>query len=100
MIGVGFTFISFGLVRAIFSPPFWLIHRLVPKGVIVKYGEREGADEIGMMGDEIENGEASCERVFTVGGVVEFWEGSFVCGKRTDSGSPAFVKRVEGNGLY
>jgi hypothetical protein len=63
-------------------------------------GERGGADEIGMMGDENEDGEMSCERVFTVGEVVEFWEGAFVCGKRSDSGSPAFVKRVEGNGLY
>ena len=63
-------------------------------------GERGGADEIGMIGDENEDGEMSCERVFTVGEVVEFWEGAFVCGKRSDSGSPAFVKRVEGNGLY
>jgi hypothetical protein len=63
-------------------------------------GERGGADEIGMMGDENEDGEMSFERVFTVGEVVEFWEGVFVCGKRSDSGSPAFVKRAEGNGLY
>ena len=40
-------------------------------------GERGGADEIGMMGDENEDGEMSCERVFTVGEVVEFWEGAF-----------------------
>ena len=57
-------------------------------------GERGGADEIGMMGDEIEKGEMSCERVFTVREVVEFWEGAFVCGKRLDSGSPAFVKSL------
>ena len=43
-------------------------------------GERGGADEIGMMGDENEDGEMSCERVFTVGEVVEFWEGPLYVG--------------------
>jgi hypothetical protein len=35
-----------------------------------------------------------------VGEVVEYWEGAFVRGARLGSGEPAFVKRVEGNGLY
>ncbi len=43
-------------------------------------GEREGADEIGMIGDENEDGELSCEHVFTVGEVVEFWEGALYVG--------------------
>jgi DNA repair exonuclease SbcCD ATPase subunit len=40
------------------------------------------------------------ERVFTVGEVVEYWEGAFVRGERLGSGEPGFVKRVEGNGVY
>jgi hypothetical protein len=38
--------------------------------------------------------------VFTVGQVVEFWEGAFVRGYRQAPGAPAIVKRVEGNGFY
>ena len=37
---------------------------------------------------------------FTVGEVVEYWEGTYVRGGRLGSGEPAFVKRVEGNGVY
>jgi hypothetical protein len=37
---------------------------------------------------------------WTVGEVVELWEGAFVRGYRQAPGVPAFVKRVEGNGLY
>ncbi len=40
------------------------------------------------------------ERLFTVGGGVEFWEGSSVRGYRQAPGEPAFVKSVEGNGIY
>ena len=40
------------------------------------------------------------ERIFRVGELVEYWEGSFVRGYRTDSGHPAYVKRVEGGGKY
>ena len=35
------------------------------------------------------------ERIYRVGELVEYWEGSFVWGYRTDSGHPAYVKRVE-----
>jgi hypothetical protein len=63
-------------------------------------GDRKGAGEIAMVGDEPEDGEDLLERLFSVGEVVEFWEGSSVRGDRTDSGSPAFVKRVEGNRVY
>ncbi len=35
-----------------------------------------------------------------MGEVVELWEGAFVRGYRQAPGVPAFVKRVEGNGLY
>ena len=63
-------------------------------------GDRRGADEMAMVGDEPKDGENLLERLFSVGEVVEFWEGSSVRGDRTDSGSPAFVKRVEGNGVY
>ena len=40
------------------------------------------------------------ERIFRVGELVEYSEGSFVRGYRTDSGHPAYVKRVEGGGKY
>ena len=49
---------------------------------------------------ERESGVALEERVFTVGEVVEYWEGAFVRGERLGSGEPAFVKRVEGKGQY
>ena len=57
-------------------------------------------DELSMERVEKESGVALEERVFTVGEVVEYWEGAFVRGERLGSGEPAFVKRVEGNGLY
>ena len=57
-------------------------------------GERGGADEIRMMGDEPEDEENLYERLFTVGEVVDFWEGSSVLGDRTDAGAPAFVKSL------
>jgi hypothetical protein len=79
---------SFALVIAIasFTPFFGSIVRLVRKGgqgYILHMGERGGGDEIGRVGGETENGEISGERFFTVGEVVEFWEGAFVCGKRS-----------------
>ena len=61
---------------------------------MVNMGERGGADEIKMMGDEPEDGENLYERLFTVGEVVDFWEESSVRGDRTDAGAPAFVKRL------
>ena len=60
----------------------------------------EGSDANVMVGKVNENGAMTLERFFTVGEVVEFWEGAYVSGKRSDSGEPAFVKRVEGNGVY
>jgi hypothetical protein len=60
-----------------------------------------GDDEMAMVGGETGDVESvRRERVFTVGEVVEFWEGAFVLGYRQAPGAPAFVKRVEGNGLY
>ena len=47
-----------------------------------------------MVGNEPEDGENLYERLFTVGEVVDFWEGSSVRGDRTDAGAPAFVKRL------
>ncbi len=35
-----------------------------------------------------------CERVFSVGELVEFWAGPVVRAYRTDSGDPAFVKEI------
>ncbi len=58
-------------------------------------GDVEGSDANVMVGEGNENGAMTCERFFTVGEVVEFWEGAYVSGKRSDSGEPAFVKRVE-----
>ena len=40
------------------------------------------------------------ERLFKVGELVEYWEGSYVRGYRANSGEPAYVKRVEGGGKY
>ena len=48
-------------------------------------GDRSGADEMAMVGDEPKDGENLLERLFSVGEVVEFWEGSSVRGDRTDS---------------
>ena len=62
--------------------------------------ERVGSDEMSMVSGDRDDGEDSQERVFTVGEVVEVWEGAFVRGYRLAPGEPAFVKRVEGNGLY
>ena len=59
-----------------------------------------GDDEMAMVGGKMDDNESEWERVFTVGEVVEFWEGAFVRGYRLAPGEPAFVKRVEGNGLY
>lgn len=67
---------------------------------VVYMGDVEGSDANVMVGEGNENGAMTCERFFTVGEVVEFWEGAYVSGKRSDSGEPAFVKRVEGNGVY
>ena len=41
-----------------------------------------------------------CERVFSVGELVEFWAGPVVRAYRTDSGDPAFVKEKYGLGWY
>ena len=58
------------------------------------------SDELSMERVEKESGVALEERVFTVGEVVEYWEGASVRGERIGSGEPAFVKRVDGNGQY
>ena len=57
-------------------------------------------DEIATQGGEMDDDETGRERFFTVGEVVELWEAAFVRGYRQAPGVPAFVKRVEGNGLY
>ncbi len=58
------------------------------------------SDELSMERVEKESGVALEERVFTVGEVVEYWEGASVRGERIGSGELAFVKRVEGNSQY
>ena len=63
-------------------------------------GEIGVGDEIATQGGEMGNDESGRERFFTVGEVVELWEGAFVRGYRQAPGVPAFVKRVEGNGVY
>ena len=55
-------------------------------------GDVEGPDANVMVGEGNENGAMACERFFTVGEVVEFWEGAYVSGKRSDSGEPAIWK--------
>jgi hypothetical protein len=61
-------------------------------------GDREVPDELSMERVEKESGVALEERVFTVGEVVEYWEGAFVRGERLGSGEPAFVKRLDREG--
>ena len=60
----------------------------------------EGRQEVARIGDETEDVETLCERCFSVGELVEYWEGAYVRGERIGFGEPAFVKRVEGNGVY
>ncbi len=57
-------------------------------------------DEVGIAMEVRGEGDNLLERIFQVGELVEFWEGAFVRGYRTDSGEAAFVKRVEGGGKY
>ncbi len=57
-------------------------------------------NEVGSVGEAIDGGETACERCFSVSEVVEYWEGAYVRGDRIGFGEPAFVKKVEGNGVY
>ncbi len=59
--------------------------------------DRGGADVMASVGDERDDEKMIRERLFTVGEVVEFWEGSSVRGYHQAPGEPAFVKSVEGN---
>ena len=61
---------------------------------------RGGADEMTRVGGERDDEDMTRERLFIVGEVVEFWEGSAVRGYRQAPGEAAFVKSVEGNGIY
>jgi chromosome segregation ATPase len=63
----------------------------------------EGWEELELV--EVGKGERAdvledCERVFSVGDLVEFWAGPVVRAYRTDSGDPAFVKEIHGLGWY
>jgi hypothetical protein len=88
-------------VTGAFIPLILLNSKVVAvRGKVVYMGDVEGSDCNVMVGEGNENGAMTSERFFTVGEVVEFWEGAYVSGKRSDSGEPAFVKRVEGNGVY
>ncbi len=53
-------------------------------------GDREVSEELAIAMVGKESVEALEERVFTVGEVVEYWEGAFVRGARLGSGQPAF----------
>ena len=57
-------------------------------------------DDITPGGVDSDDVESDRERIFTVGEVVEVWEGACVRGYRLAPGMPAYVKRVEGNGVY
>jgi hypothetical protein len=88
-------------VKGAFIPLILFNSKVVAERKKVVYmGDVEVSDANVMVGEGNENGAMTCERFFTVGEVVEFWEGAYVSGKRADSGEPAFVKRVEGNGVY
>ena len=55
-------------------------------------------DEVVM--EDMDVVEDACERVFKVGELVEFWAGPVVRAYRTDSGEPAYVKEIYGQGWY
>ncbi len=57
-------------------------------------------DDIATGGVDTDNDESERERIFTVGDVVEVWEGACVRGYRLAPGMPAYVKRAERNGVY
>lgn len=57
-------------------------------------------DDIATGGVDTDDVESDRERIFTVGEVVEVWEGACVRGYRLAPGMPVNVKRVEGNGVY
>jgi hypothetical protein len=59
-----------------------------------------GMYDVARIGDETEDVETLGERFFTVEELVEYWEGAYVRGERIGFGEPAFVKRVEGKGVY
>jgi hypothetical protein len=90
--------LSFGRLKASFSPLFASPYRLARKKVNGVYMGDNG--EVARVGDEYENVESSCERMLSVGELVEYWEGAFVRGRRLGLGEPDFVKRVEGEGVY
>ena len=98
---MGITLLALGLVKASISPHFWFSSKVfVKRGKGVDKGDMEETDEVGSVGDATEAGETACERYFTVGEVVEYWEGAYVRGERLGFGEPAFVKKVVGNGVY
>ena len=57
-------------------------------------GDREVSEELAMAMVGKESVEALEERVFTVGEVVEYWEGAFVRGERLGSGEPENLEKV------
>ena len=61
---------------------------------------REGEEEVDMCLGDREDLLDVCERVFSVGELVEFWAGPVVRAYRTDSGDPAYVKEIKGGGWY
>ena len=65
-------------------------------------GESDSGSDMESYGglQEEDDAEEGGERIFGLGELVEFWDGTCVRGYRTDSGQPAFVKRVEGGGMY
>ncbi len=63
-------------------------------------GDMVEAHKVGSVGKAIDGGETACERCFRVGEIVEYWEGVYVRRERVGFGEPAFVKKVEGNGVY
>ena len=63
-------------------------------------GDSVVGDDMATVVGGMDDNDSGRERVFTVGEVVEFWEGAFVRGYRQAPGAPAIVKRVEGKGFY
>jgi len=84
-----------------FPPLFWLFFEVGGDREKGLHMEVSGVmNDVARKGDEMEDVETLGERCFTVGELVEYWEGAYVRGERIGFGEPAFVKRVEGKGVY
>jgi hypothetical protein len=82
-----------GLIKRVPFSAFLLTSAIV--GESDSGSDMEGYGEL----EEDDDAEEEGECIFGLGELVEFWDGTCVRGYWTNSGQPAFVKRVEGGGV-